>query len=78
MCKFASTKPLFTFIPTSSNPIFSVRGALAGIGAGLVIKSFVSTGRSIEDLNVSIFEDLKFYEYFFFLDFSRKDKSFFC
>tara|TARA_A100001388_G_scaffold49405_1_gene32972 strand:- start:5208 stop:6791 length:1584 start_codon:yes stop_codon:yes gene_type:complete len=36
------------------NAIFSVRGALAGIGAGLVIKSFVSTGRSIEDLNVRL------------------------
>jgi len=34
--------------------IFSVKGALAGIGAGLVIKSFVSTGRSVEDLQVRL------------------------
>ena len=31
-----------------------LRGAFATLGAGLVIKSFVSTGRSIEDLNVRL------------------------
>ena len=34
--------------------VFSLRGAFVGIGAGLVIKSFVSTGRSIEDLQVRL------------------------
>jgi len=34
--------------------VFSVKGALVGIGAGVVIKQFVSTGRSIEDLNVRL------------------------
>ena len=37
-----------------TSAVFSLRGALAGIGAGLVVKSFVSTGRSIEDLNVRL------------------------
>jgi len=34
--------------------VFSVRGALVGVGAGLVIKSFVNTGRSVEDLQVRL------------------------
>ena len=34
--------------------VFSVRGALVGIGAGVVVKSFVDTGRSIEDLSVRL------------------------
>ena len=37
-----------------TSAVFSLRGAFATIGAGLVIKSFVSTGRSIEDLNVRL------------------------
>jgi len=36
------------------NAVFSVKGALAGIGAGFVIKSFVDTGRSVEDLQVRL------------------------
>jgi len=36
------------------NAVFSVRGALIGVGAGLVIKSFVNTGRSVEDLQVRL------------------------
>ena len=35
-----------------SRAVFSLRGAFATLGAGLVVKSFVTTGRSIEDLNV--------------------------
>lgn len=34
--------------------VFSVRGALVGIGAGVVVKSFVDTGRSVEDLQVRL------------------------
>ena len=34
--------------------VFSVRGALVGVGAGLVVKSFVNTGRSVEDLQVRL------------------------
>jgi len=34
--------------------VFSVKGALVGIGAGVVVKSFVDTGRSIEDLSVRL------------------------
>ena len=34
--------------------VFSVKGALVGIGAGVVIKQFVNTGRSIEDLQVRL------------------------
>jgi len=34
--------------------VFSLRGAFATLGAGLVVKSFVTTGRSIEDLNVRL------------------------
>ena len=37
-----------------TSAVFSLRGAFATIGAGLVVKSFVSTGRSIEDLNVRL------------------------
>ena len=36
------------------NAVFSLKGAFVGLGAGLVIKSFVSTGRSIEDLQVRL------------------------
>ena len=36
------------------NAVFSVKGALVGIGAGVVIKSFVDTGRSVEDLQVRL------------------------
>ena len=34
--------------------MFSLKGAFVGLGAGLVIKSFVNTGRSIEDLQVRL------------------------
>ena len=34
--------------------VFSLRGAFVTLGAGLAVKSFVSTGRSIEDLNVRL------------------------
>lgn len=37
-----------------TSAVFSLKGALAGIGTGLVVKSFVSTGRSIEDLNIRL------------------------
>ncbi len=37
-----------------SRAVFSLRGAFATLGAGLVVKSFVTTGRSIEDLNVRL------------------------
>ena len=37
-----------------SRAVFSLKGALAGIGTGLVVKSFVATGRSIEDLQVRL------------------------
>ena len=33
---------------------FSLRGALVSLGAGLVIRSFVNTGRSIEDLRIRL------------------------
>jgi len=36
------------------NAVFSVKGALVGLGGGLVIKSFVNTGKSIEDLQVRL------------------------
>ena len=36
------------------NAVFSLKGAFVGLGAGLVIKSFVSTGRSVEDLQVRL------------------------
>jgi hypothetical protein len=34
--------------------VFSVQGALVGIGAGIGVKSIISTGKSIEDLNVRL------------------------
>ena len=34
--------------------VFNLRTAFVTLGAGLVVKSFVSTGRSIEDLNVRL------------------------
>jgi hypothetical protein len=34
--------------------IFSVQGALVGLGAGLAVRAIVGTGRSIEDLNVRL------------------------
>ena len=34
--------------------IFSVQGALVGLGGGLAIRSIVGTGRSIEDLQVRL------------------------
>jgi len=34
--------------------VFSLKGAFVGLGAGLVVRSFVNTGRSIEDLNVRL------------------------
>ena len=34
--------------------VFSVKGALVGIGAGVVVKSFIDTGRSVEDLQVRL------------------------
>ncbi|BAQ91087.1 tape measure protein [uncultured Mediterranean phage uvMED] len=36
------------------NAVFSLKGAFIGLGAGLVTKSFISTGRSIEDLQVRL------------------------
>ena len=36
------------------NAVFSLRGAFITLGAGLAVKSFVSTGRSIEDLQVRL------------------------
>ena len=36
------------------NAVFSLKGAFIGLGTGLVIKSFVNTGRSIEDLQVRL------------------------
>ena len=36
------------------NAVFSLKGAFVGLGAGLVVKSFVNTGRSIEDLQVRL------------------------
>ena len=36
------------------NAVFSLRGAFLTLGAGLAVKSFVSTGRSIEDLQVRL------------------------
>ena len=34
--------------------VLSVKGALVGIGAGLVIKQFVDVGRTVEDLQVRL------------------------
>ena len=36
------------------NAVFSLKGAFVGLGTGLVIKSFVDTGRSVEDLQVRL------------------------
>ena len=36
------------------NAVFSLRGAFVGLGAGLVVKSFITTGKSIEDLQVRL------------------------
>ena len=36
------------------NAVLSVKGALVGIGAGLVIKQFVDVGRTVEDLQVRL------------------------
>ena len=34
------------------NSVFNLRNALVGLGAGLVVKSFVDTGREVERLRV--------------------------
>ena len=34
--------------------VISVKGAIVGVGAGLVIKSFVNVGKSVEDLEVRL------------------------
>jgi hypothetical protein len=36
------------------NAAFSLKGALVGLGGGLVIRSFINTGRSVEDLQVRL------------------------
>jgi hypothetical protein len=36
------------------NAVFSLKGAFIGLGTGLVVKSFVNTGRSVEDLQVRL------------------------
>jgi len=36
------------------NAVFSLKGAFVGLGAGLVVKSFITTGKSIEDLQVRL------------------------
>jgi hypothetical protein len=36
------------------NAVLSVKGALVGIGAGLVVKQFVDVGRTVEDLQVRL------------------------
>ena len=36
------------------NAVFSLKGAFLTLGAGLAVKSFVSTGRSVEDLQVRL------------------------
>ena len=36
------------------NAVFSLKGASVCLGEGLVVRSFVNTGRSIEDLNVRL------------------------
>jgi len=36
------------------NAVLSVKGALVGIGAGIVIKQFVDVGRTVEDLQVRL------------------------
>ena len=46
-----NTKRAFSSIKSS---IFSLKGALAGLGIGLAVREFVKTGRSVEDLNVRL------------------------
>jgi len=36
------------------NSIFSLKGALAGLGLGLIVREFVKTGQSVEDLQVRL------------------------
>ena len=36
------------------NAVFSLKGAFVGLGAGLVVKSFITTGKSVEDLQVRL------------------------
>ena len=36
------------------NAVLSVKGALVGIGAGIVVKQFVDVGRQVEDLQVRL------------------------
>ena len=36
------------------NAVFSLKGAFVGLGAGLVVRSFIKTGREIEDLQVRL------------------------
>jgi hypothetical protein len=37
-----------------SRAVFSLKGAFVGLGAGIAVRSFVNTGRSIEDLQVRL------------------------
>lgn len=46
-----NTKKAFGSI---KNSIFSLKGALAGLGLGLVVREFVKTGQSVEDLQVRL------------------------
>ena len=46
-----NTKKAFGSI---KNSIFSLKGALAGLGVGLIVREFVKTGQSVEDLNVRL------------------------
>ena len=39
------------------NAVFSLRGAFVGLGAGLVIKSFVDTGKSVEEIKSALERD---------------------
>jgi len=43
------TKKAFSSI---KNNVFNLRNALAGLGAGLIVKQFVDTGRAVENLSV--------------------------
>lgn len=45
------TKKAFSSIKSS---IFSLKGALAGLGVGLAVREFVNVGRSVEDLQVRL------------------------
>jgi len=53
-----NTKKAFRGIKSSlgslKQAVFSLKGAFIGIGAGLVIRSFVKTGQSVEDLQVRL------------------------